>query len=74
MPDGPRLALCVASGTTEIQGHHQVWRARRGGPRTPSRTTDANLDCPFVENALIFVVPKNEGGAGLGTPLLTPCL
>ena len=23
-----------------------------------SRTTDANLDCAFVENALIFVVPK----------------
>ena len=47
----PRLASCVASGTTEIQGHRQVWRARRGGPRT---TTDANLDCAFVENALIY--------------------
>ena len=33
-------------------------RARRGGPRTPSRTTDANLDCTFVENALVFVAPK----------------
>ena len=35
---GPRLASCIASGTTEIQGHRQVWRARRarrGGPRTP---------------------------------------
>ena len=49
---GPRLASCVASGTTEIQGHRQVCRARRGGPRTPSTTTDANLDCAFVENAL----------------------
>ena len=49
---GPRLASCVASGTTEIQGRNQVWRARRGGPRTPSTTTDANLDCAFVENAL----------------------
>ena len=32
------------------------------GPRTPSRTSDANLDCPFVgkfvENALILVVLK----------------
>ena len=26
-------------------------RARGGGPRTPS-TTDANLDCAFVENPL----------------------
>ena len=51
---GPRLASCVASGTTEIQGHRQVCRARRGGPRTPSTTTDANLDCAFVENALIY--------------------
>ena len=33
-------------------------RARRGGPRTLSRTTDANLDCAFVENALVFVIPK----------------
>ena len=29
-----------------------------GGPRTTSRTTDANLDCAFVENALVYVVPK----------------
>ena len=27
---------------------------RRGGPRTPSTTTDANLDCAFVENALFL--------------------
>ena len=37
------LASCVASGTTEIQGHRQVCRARRGGPRTPPTTTDANI-------------------------------
>ena len=43
---------------TEIQGHHQVWRARRGGPRTSYRTTDANLDCAFVENALIYTDPQ----------------
>ena len=54
---GPRLASCVASGTTEIQGHRQVCRARRGGPRTPSTTTDANLDCAFVENALFYTDP-----------------
>ena len=51
---GPRLASCIASGTTEIQGHCQVCRARRGGPRTPSTTTDTNLDCAFVENALFY--------------------
>ena len=33
---GPRLASCIASGTTEIQGHSQVSRARCRGPRTPS--------------------------------------
>ena len=44
----PRLSSCVASGTSEIQGHRQVCRARRGGPRTPPRTTDANFDCTFV--------------------------
>ena len=37
---------CVASG------HYQVCCARHGGPRTPSTTTDANLDCAFVENPL----------------------
>ena len=54
---GSRFALCVASGTTEIQGHRQVCRARRRGPRTPSTTTDANLDCAFVENALFYINP-----------------
>ena len=35
-------------------------RARRGGPRTPSTTTDANLNCAFVENALIYVIVKSQ--------------
>ena len=48
---GPHLASCVASGTTEIQGHRQVCHPRRKGPRTLSKTTDANLNCLFVENA-----------------------
>ena len=36
-----------------------MWRARRGGPRTLSRT-DANLDCAFFENdnTLVFVARK----------------
>ena len=29
-------------------------RAKRRGPRTASTTTDANLDCAFVENALFL--------------------
>ena len=33
-------------------------RARRVEPRTASRTTYANLDCAFVENALVFAVLK----------------
>ena len=27
----------------------------RGGPQTLSTTTDANLECAFVENALVFI-------------------
>ena len=46
----------VASGTTEIQGHRQVCGTRCGGPRTPL-TTDANLDCAFVENTLSYTDP-----------------
>ena len=37
------LAMHVASGTKEIQGQRKVWRTRNGCPRTPSKTTDANL-------------------------------
>ena len=56
-----KLVSCVASTITEIQGHCKVCRARLGGPRMLSRTTNANLDvvCAlFVDNALILVVPK----------------
>ena len=51
---GPRLTSCVASRTTEIQGHRQGCCARRGGPRTPSKIADTNLDRAFVENALFY--------------------
>ena len=55
----PQLASCVASGTTEKQGHSHAWQtAKDGGPRTPSRTADANLDCVFFENALISLFQK----------------
>ena len=43
------LDLYITSGpTSEIQRHHQVWRNRHIGPRTPI-TTGANLGC--VSNA-----------------------
>ena len=54
---GPWLASYVASGTTENQGHSQFCCAGRGGPRKPSKTTDANLDYAFVLNALYFTDP-----------------
>ena len=50
--DSPRALL------PEIQRYKdtisQVCRARRKGPGTPSKTSDANLDCAFVENALFY--------------------
>ena len=56
---GPEIASCIASRTIENQVHRQVCCAKREGPRTLSRTTDAKLICAFVENALrTFVVPK----------------
>ena len=33
-------------------------RARRRGPSEPSTTTDANLDCAFVENAFFTRILK----------------
>ena len=45
--DWPLQLLLV---TTETQGHGWVWcRSRPGGPWTPPRTIDANLDCAFVK-------------------------
>ena len=37
---------------------------------TPTRTTDANLECAFVENALLFVVKL--GGPPSPLPFTTP--
>ena len=37
----------------------QVCCARRGGPRTPSTSADANLHCAFVENALASSSQQN---------------
>ena len=48
---GPRLASCVASGTTEIQGHSQVRWARN------NNNNWRKLWCAFVENALFYLDP-----------------
>ena len=36
----------------------QECHAKLGGPRTPSRSADTNLDCANLKNALLFSVPK----------------
>ena len=51
----PPLPACL--GNKDKQGHRQVRCARRGGLRTPSPITDANLDCALVENALFYTDP-----------------
>ena len=65
---GPWLTLRIASGIRDIQGHRQVFRARRRGPMmTRSRTIDANLDCAFVESPPPFYDPPDffsENGGG----------
>ena len=58
---GPRVTLCIASGTTEKHGHCQVGCTTRKGPMAASTTTGEKLDCAFVENALLFFVPKIGG-------------
>ena len=41
--------------------------------RTASRTTEANFDCAFVENALVFVVPDiGRARAPLNPPFRFP--
>ena len=65
--NGPQLAFCIASETPKTQGH-----SRSGGSQVPGQSqelTGAKLDCPFVENALVFILP-NIGGAR--APLRAP--
>ena len=55
--------------TQRLQGHTQVCRPMREGPRKPSRTTDANLD--FNKLAYIhYVFLKLEGSPW--SPALPP--
>ena len=41
---------------------------RCGGPRTPSRTTVAKLDCVFVKNTVIFIIIQKFEGWGSSPP------
>ena len=41
----------------ELQRYQYTVMSRRRGPRTPSKTADANLDCAFVENSLFYIDP-----------------
>ena len=36
-------------------------RARHGGPRTPSKTADADLDCASVDTPEFFLLPYQTG-------------
>ena len=69
---GPRHAY-IASRTSEVQGEHQVCRARCWGPITPPSTIDANPDCAFAENAVVLVVP-NTGVGPSWLPLYKPLI
>ena len=50
---GPRFASAVASGTTDIQGHRQVCRAGRRGPRTQPKTVKSRALFP---NSVKYIV------------------
>ena len=52
--DSPRALL---PGLQRYKDTVRCAAARRGGPRTPSTTPDANLDCAFLENALFYTDP-----------------
>ena len=50
------LELWVASETTEKQGHCQMCHTQCRGPRTLSKTNDANLDCEYAKNTLFTLI------------------
>ena len=59
----PQLASLVPK-LQRTKAERQVCWAVHEGPRTRSKTSDADLDCAFEENALVFVVPNSRGGSG----------
>ena len=65
---GPQPWRIHCFGTTEIQGHCRVWRARRGGPMTPLRTTDTDLNCRLKKMHLFSLWSKDWKGPGPFAP------
>ena len=59
-PMAVNLASCNASGTSEIQGHCQVCRAKRKALRLLSESTGANLDSVFLENTFFIYTERQQ--------------
>ena len=55
------LPFALLPELQKTKAGHQVCCAMREGPRTLSKTSDADLDCAFEENALVFVDPNSRG-------------
>ena len=49
-----------------------MWQARFLGSTTLSKTSDANINCASVENALVFIDPKIERAHAPRGPLSNP--
>ena len=60
---GLQLAWCVASGTTENEGHCKVCQSLGAAEVSTKNNADTNLSRAFVKIALLFVIPKLGGGA-----------
>ena len=64
--------VCCFPNYKEAKRHHQMCHARCAGPKTPSRTTVANLDFTF-EKRTSFCCSQNWQGVKLPlAPLSTP--
>ena len=44
----------IANRASEVQQNHEVCQAKRGGLRTPSKISNANLDCVYVKKPHTF--------------------
>ena len=53
---GPQLALCIPSGTTEIQGHCVRCAALCWSSQNTVKRTAANLDCVTVETYFFTLI------------------
>ena len=52
--------LPATTGTTEIRAHSQACRARHGGARTLSKTTEASRDCVWRKHILLIRDLKSQ--------------